>query len=370
MTAADRDRPTAVRRRPESPAGRAEPPTAAAASAPRRRRLLVVWEGLKFLGGDAVAARLVPGTGHPGRLEPAVPLRVRERPQPAARLEHRAGVLRADAARRGRTSPVPVRRGALHLRETRPSGSCSAAPLGLVAGDVLRPRRGCSSGVRPVRRRQPDRADHRHRAAHRRSRSGRLASVVVDRGDVPDVLPGDDRHDPRPARVRPAGARADALVRGVALGRPAQAPPAGVAAVPVHRLRDRGDRQRSSARSSASCRAASRTAWRADHHTAPVLHRRTREASGRRSSMSSLLGIGVLPARRAVERGSFAASRDRTERPHDEPTGADAATGDRRRPSSRSRRQQGLRAAAARGRTVEALEDIDLDDRAAASSSR
>ena len=42
-------------------------------------------------------------------------------------------------------------------------------------------------------------------------------SVVVDR-DLPDVLPGHDRDAPRPAVARPAGARADALVRRVARG--------------------------------------------------------------------------------------------------------------------------------------------------------
>ena len=50
------------------------------------------------------------------------------------------------------------------------------------------------------------------------SPSGRASDVGRHHRHVPDVLPGDHRRDPRPALARPARARADALVRGVALG--------------------------------------------------------------------------------------------------------------------------------------------------------
>ncbi len=76
-------------------------------------------------------------------------------------------------------------------------------------------------------------------------------AIVVD---LPHVLPGHDRGVARPARRGPARVRADALLCGVPRLDPAQAAPAGVAAVPVHGVPDRRHRPRSSGRSSASCR--------------------------------------------------------------------------------------------------------------------
>ena len=70
---------------------------------------------------------------------------------------------------------------------------------------------------------------------------GRGVVVGGRHRDVPDVLPGHDRDDPRAALARSARARADALVRRVALGDLLEGPPAGVAAVPLHRAQDRGD---------------------------------------------------------------------------------------------------------------------------------
>ncbi len=61
-------------------------------------------------------------------------------------------------------------------------------------------------------------------------------AIVVD---VPDVLPGDDRGPARPAGVRPARARAHALVRRLARRDPAQAATPGLPSVPVHRVPDR-----------------------------------------------------------------------------------------------------------------------------------
>ena len=66
----------------------------------------------------------------------------------------------------------------------------------------------------PLGHRQPDGADRRARPIARR---GPRAGPRLGRRhrDVPHVLPGHDRRDPRPAFPGPARARAHALVRGV-----------------------------------------------------------------------------------------------------------------------------------------------------------
>ena len=139
----------------------------------------------------------------------------------------------------GNAAPVPRRGGAVHVARgvprVRPRQPARPRPR-----DGVRPLAARRARVRPVRHRQPDDPDHRPRAADRvRARAGRARG----RGhrDVPDVLPGDDRDDPRPALVRPARARADALVRRLALRGLLEAAPAGVAAVPVHGAQDRRD---------------------------------------------------------------------------------------------------------------------------------
>ena len=153
----------------------------------------------------------------------------------------------------------------------RSSGSCSGRCSASLLATVVRPLAPARAGVRPVRHRQPDDPDHRPRAAHRvRSRPGR------PRGrrhrDVPDVLPGDDRDDPRPALVRSAGARADALLRRLARARST-----GRSAC-RRRCRTCSRRSRSRRRRASSGRSSART---------PARSRRASAGSSRRSTSTT-----------------------------------------------------------------------------------
>ena len=195
------------RRRPSS--GRRSP----CSSRPARR-----------LGGRQVARRRPvagPAAAAGVALEhsgPAVPLGVRQRPDPAA-LSNIVAVLAQPVQRGTEQSLAQFLLGAAFYtwREAF-IGFVARGPARAPAGDDLRPLAAGSSG-RSSRTSSPARpipiialapmivvrlrAERGHGRHHR---------------DVPDVLPGDDRDDPRPALARPAGAGADALVRRVAAG--------------------------------------------------------------------------------------------------------------------------------------------------------
>ena len=213
--------------------------------------LLVVWEVAQGARRRALEDRLAVRDRARDRLGAAVQVRLRDGREAAPHLGHRDGVLRRRRQRPDDARP-PARRGALHAPERGDRVRPRVAP-GHVAGDRAGARPAARALGRADHRGQPDHPDHRHRAAHRHRAQGRLVRRR-DRVDLPDVLPGHDRRAPRPARVRPPGARADALVRGVARRDPAQAAPArprGRTCSPGSASRRR---PRSSAPSSASCR--------------------------------------------------------------------------------------------------------------------
>ena len=191
----------------------------------------------------------------------------------------------------------PVQRGA----DQTPRGSSSSAPRSTPGGRRRSgSRSGRSSGSRLatvfVHSRLLERAFVPYVVASQTVPILALAPLIVfalgqdvavgrDRRHVPDLLPGDDRHAPRPALVRPAGARADALLRRVALDDLLEAAPAGLDAVPVHRAR------RSPRRASIVGAIIGEDAGRhpggsrpRDHQLQPVLHHRARRSCGRRSS--------------------------------------------------------------------------------------
>ena len=169
------------------------PPTPARAAAARRRParptvgLLAAsspssssGRALKFLGGVAVAGAGAPGPAT-GPLEPAVPLAVRERPQPAPRLEHRPGrsSSRGSAAPTG-TSPSTSFDAALYTWREALIGFVLGSAARARPRDRLRPFAAARAGLRPVRHRQPDDPDHRPRPDDRvRASAATSPSVVV-----------------------------------------------------------------------------------------------------------------------------------------------------------------------------------------------
>ena len=203
------------------PAGRAAGAAPAGSIVgPARRR-----DRPRRLGGREVPRRRRRGgrparcPAQPGPLEPAVPLAVRERPEPAPRLEHPA------RASPSRGSAAPTRTLAQFLVDAA-LYTWREAAIGFVLGALL----GLALATVFVHSRLLERALVPYVVASQTIPIIALApmivfafgaNVVVGRRhrDLPDVLPGDDRDDPRPALVRPAGARADALVRRVALRR-------------------------------------------------------------------------------------------------------------------------------------------------------
>ena len=144
-----------------------------------------------------------------------------------------------------RPGGLHVRRGARRVRHRRAAGSRARRPV--------RPLAAGRAGARAVRRRVADRADPGHRADRRRGHQGGLAVGHGGRR-LPDLLPGHDRLAARPARGRPARARAVPLLRRDAATDPLAAPAADVGAVPLLRASGSPRRRRSSARSSASRR--------------------------------------------------------------------------------------------------------------------
>ena len=222
----------------------------------RRSRILVVWEvgqvrSAAFRGGSRTCSARTST-----RALPAVPLGVRHRPEPAALVQHpgRAGQPRSSATPRQSLAQFLVGAAFYTWRE---------AVIGFVVGALL----GLLLATVFVHSRLPERAFVPYVVASQTIPIVALAPMIVVRlraerhlgrghRDVPDLLPGDDRDDPRPAVARPARARADALVRGRPLGDLSEGPPARIVAVPVHRPQDRRDRIASWARSSARGRAA------------------------------------------------------------------------------------------------------------------
>ena len=170
----------------------------------------------------------------------------RDRPDDAAPARDRRPALRAVADERAAPDRGALGRGALH-RE----GGCGRLPPR--RGDRVRDRRRPAPLARaparraPVHRRLADDPDPRDRADGRRldglARDARLV-LGRDHRRVPDVLPRHDQHAARARLRRPARARADALLRGEQVVGALEAEGAGVAAVPLRRLQDLGDRER------------------------------------------------------------------------------------------------------------------------------
>ena len=240
------------------------------------------------------------GPERPGRLEPAAALAVRERPEPAPRLEHRLALGRRGSAGRTTRSRVPRSGGALH-----------------VARGADRVRRSgrrwawCSRSLF-VHSRLLERAFVPYVIASQTIPIIALAPMIVfafgpgrpggrRHRDLPHVLPGDDRDDPRPRSFDP---RALELMRSYAAspaGRSLEAAPAGLAAVPVHGAEDRGDGAASSARSSARAPAPSRRASGASSRRSTSTTSPARRSSGRAILASGAARDRVLPRRRAAE---------------------------------------------------------------------
>ena len=132
-------RPTGVAARVRSAGG---------AMVSRRARLALLTDPgrPRRLGGRQGHLRRPVAGQRPAHLESAVPVRVLQRHQPAASLEHRRGVLPAVAARQGPDAlAVPGRGRVLHAGARRRSGSSWEPP----SAWPWRPPssiRGCSSG--------------------------------------------------------------------------------------------------------------------------------------------------------------------------------------------------------------------------------
>ena len=108
-------------------------PLVAGRRGPHRSSILVLWEGVKFLGGTPWR---LPGLrpGHRSPLEPAVPLAVRERPPAAARLEHRPRRSLEPFQRGADRNVAPVPRSA--RRSTPGARRSSGSPLGDAASGL------------------------------------------------------------------------------------------------------------------------------------------------------------------------------------------------------------------------------------------
>ncbi len=221
--------------------------------------VLVLWEGVKFLGGTPWRAPgFVPTTeilwNPPFRFPFASDLN----------LPHvwNIALVFLEPWQRGADRNIAqfLFDAALYTWKEAFLGFALGTLLGLGARDGVRPLALAGAVVRAVRRRQPDDPDHRAEPVDRVRLRCEERGVDRRHRDLPDVLPGHDRDDPRPALVRSAGDGADALVRGLAQPDLLEAAPAGVPAVPVRR-RSRSPRPRaSSGRSSARAPAASTTA--------------------------------------------------------------------------------------------------------------
>ena len=100
------------------------------------------------------------------------------RPVAAAPLGHRCGVRRSGAAQRAAARPDPLRPGALHVPRGADRVRVRRAPGSPLA--ICSSTRAARSGVRAVRRRVPDGADHRHLADHRgRAQAGWLSVAII-----------------------------------------------------------------------------------------------------------------------------------------------------------------------------------------------
>ena len=224
----------------------------------------------------SVAVRLVLRTGIPLDYDPPLTFALRERPEPAAHLGDRDGVLRR-RTRRGDDLRAARRRRAVHAAQR---------------GDRVRARDGLRAGARDVlvHVRLLERALVPLVVASQTIPIIAIAPIIVFglKADwfgvaivstLPDVLPGHDRGDPRAALVDPRALelmRSYAASRGAILRSCASRPPA----VPVHGLQDRGPAA-SSARSSASCRRHPGRPGAPDHHGHAVLLAERREPVGR-----------------------------------------------------------------------------------------
>ena len=141
---------------------------------------------------------------------------------------------------------------------------------------------------------------------------GRTSVERRDHRHLPDLLPGDDRHDARPALARPARAGADALVRRVPPRRPLEGAPAGVPAVPVHRAEDHRHRQHRRRDHRRGARRRPGGPRPGDRELQPAVHHRPRRSCGPRSSSALAAGHPVLRAR--PRRGAAACCARRRER--------------------------------------------------------
>ena len=214
-------------RRPR-PSRRSRPPPARAptrgAGASRRwlgsaSVVLLLWEAVKWLGGDPWRFKDVLGTGL--AIDHSPPFRF-----PFAtdlKLPHWLSILGALAAPVQRNAQQSLGQflvgAAFYTWREAAIGFAVGALLGLVLATLFVHSRLLGACVRAVRHRQPDDPDRGARADHR----GRLRPQRhIGRGHrhVPDLLPGHHRRDPRPPLARSTGARADALVRRRDAGRP------------------------------------------------------------------------------------------------------------------------------------------------------
>ena len=242
-----------------------------------------------------VAVHVVPRHWHRDRAHAAVPAG-RSRATSTCRTSGTSSA-RSRAGRSGNGQPLgldPRRRGAVHAprgaRRVRPRGGLRARASAIVFVHSRLARAGARAATSSRSQTIPIVALAPIIVV---GAAGRLVSGSRSSRRYLTFFPVTDRRDPRPARRRPAGVRADALVRGGAADRscwklrlPASLP------VPVRGASRSRRPRRSSGRSSASCPSGiPRGARRARScNCNAVLHARARRTCGRRSSSRPVLG--------------------------------------------------------------------------------
>ena len=261
--------------------------------------VLVVWEGVKFLGG-------VPWR-EPGAL-PGAPVLwnppFRWAFASDLKLPHVWNIILALGQPWQRGADIDLAQylfgAAIYTWREAVIGFAFGALLGLAAGDDLRPRQAARAGLRAVRRREPDHPDHRPRPDDRlRLRPERPAVVVIATyltffPVTIAMIRGLRSLDPRALELMRsyAASTLDDLLQG---------PPARIAAVPVHRAEDRGDGEHRRGDHRRGHRAASRTASAASSRPSTSTTSPGPRSCGPRSSPRRCSGSPSSPSIRVAE---------------------------------------------------------------------
>ena len=174
----------------------------------------------------------------------------------------------------------PRRRSVLHLGEA-VIGFAIGALIGVDARLDLRPLGAVGAGLPALRHRQPGDPDRGARADHQRWQPGAATPRSSSSRVYLTFFPVTIAQIARPQLARPAGARADALVRGLEVGHLPEGPAARLDAVSVHGAQGRGGRGASSGAIIGEGPGGVKDGPRArDHQLQPAVHHRAREALG------------------------------------------------------------------------------------------